>query len=131
MNSLGIRVLGLLSVALATTIVMAQTVPASDGAAVEISRKPVSEIPAQYRADAAKPRKPFAVRFTCPESGRLYVVFDNTQQTATIEAGNTTRYLKQVVSADGGRYANSDASYVFWVKGKRATINGQETCEAD
>lgn len=131
MNSLGIRVLGLLSIALATTIVMAQTVPASDGAAVEISRKPVSEIPAQYRADAAKPRKPFAVRFTCPESGRLYVVFDNTQQTATIEAGNTTRYLKQVVSADGGRYANSDASYVFWVKGKRATINGQETCEAD
>ena len=131
MNSLGIRVLGLLSVALATTIVMAQTLPASDGAAVEISRKPVSEIPAQYRADAAKPRKPFAVRFTCPESGRLYVVFDNTQQTATIEAGNTTRYLKQVVSADGGRYANSDASYVFWVKGKRATINGQETCEAD
>ena len=131
MNSLDIRVLGLLSIALATTIVMAQTVPASDGAAVEISRKPVSEIPAQYRADAAKPRKPFAVRFTCPESGRLYVVFDNTQQTATIEAGNTTRYLKQVVSADGGRYANSDASYVFWVKGKRATINGQETCEAD
>lgn len=131
MNSLGIRVLGLLSIALATTIVMAQTVPASDGAAVEISRKPVSEIPAQYRADAAKPRKPFAVRFTCPESGRLYVVFDNTQQTAMIEAGNTTRYLKQVVSADGGRYANSDASYVFWVKGKRATINGQETCEAD
>lgn len=131
MNSLGIRVLGLLSVALATTIVMAQTVPASDGAAVEISRKPVSEIPAQYRADAAKPRKPFAVRFTCPESGRLYVVFDNTQQTATVEAGNTTRYLKQVLSADGGRYSNSDGSYVFWVKGKRATINGQEICEAD
>ncbi len=131
MNSLGIRVLGLLSVALATTIVMAQTLPASDGAAVEISRKPVSEIPAQYRADAAKPRKPFAVRFTCPESGRLYVVFDNTQQTATVEAGNTTRYLKQVVSADGGRYSNSDGSYVFWVKGKRATINGQEICEAD
>lgn len=131
MNSLGIRVLGLLSIALATTIVMAQTVPASDGAAVEISRKPVSEIPAQYRADAAKPRKPFAVRFTCPESGRLYVVFDNTQQTATVEAGNTTRYLKQVLSADGGRYSNSDGSYVFWVKGKRATINGQEICEAD
>ena len=131
MNSLGIRVLGLLSVALATTIVMAQTLPASDGAAVEISRKPVSEIPAQYRADAAKPRKPFAVRFTCPESGRLYVVFDNTQQTATVEAGNTTRYLKQVVSADGGRYSNSDGSYVFWVKGKRASINGQEICEAD
>lgn len=131
MNSLGIRVLGLLSIALATTIVMAQTVPASDGAAVEISRKPVSEIPAQYRADAAKPRKPFAVRFTCPESGRLYVVFDNMQQTATVEAGNTTRYLKQVVSADGGRYANSDGAYVFWVKGKRATINGSEVCEAD
>lgn len=111
--------------------VKAQTATPLDGVAVEISRKPVSEIPAQYRADAAKPRKPFAVHFSCPESGRLYVVFDQAQQMATVEAGNTTRYLKQVVSADGGRYANSDGSYVFWVKGKRATINGQEVCEAD
>ena len=48
-----------------------------------------------------------------------------------VEMGQTTRYLRQVASADGGRYANSNESYVFWVKGKRATINGREVCEAD
>ena len=100
-------------------------------ASVEVKAVSVSEIPAQYRADAPKPRKPFAVRFSCPDTGRLYVVFNNAEQTATLEAGQTTRYLRQVPSADGGRYANSDESYVFWVKGKRGTINGKEVCEAD
>jgi membrane-bound inhibitor of C-type lysozyme len=98
---------------------------------VEIRQVTVNEIPPQYRATANKPRKPFAVRYTCPESGRLYVLFDNAEQTATVEMGQTTRYLRQAPSADGGRYANSDESYVFWVKGKRATINGREICEAD
>lgn len=123
---------GCLMLALAFPVAQAwaQTVAAPEGA-VEITAKSVSEIPAQYRASTAKPRKPFAVRFSCPEAGRLYVIFDQVQQTATVEAGNTTRYLKQVVSADGGRYSNSDGSYVFWVKGKRATINGSEVCEAD
>ena len=123
---------GCLMLALAFPVAQAwaQTVAAREGA-VEITAKSVSEIPAQYRASTAKPRKPFAVRFSCPEAGRLYVIFDQVQQTATVEAGNTTRYLKQVVSADGGRYSNSDGSYVFWVKGKRATINGSEVCEAD
>lgn len=114
-----------------SSFVFAQAGAVSGDAGVELVKKPVSEIPAQYRSDAAKPRKPFAVRYTCPESGRLYVVFDNAQQTATVEAGHTTRYLKQGLSADGGRYVNSNESYVFWVKGKRATINGQETCDAD
>lgn len=131
MNLLGMKISGLVSVALIAVPVMAQTASVPADAPVEVTRKPVSEIPAQYRADAAKPRKPFAVRYTCPESGRLYVIFDNAQQTATIESGNTTRYLKQGMSADGGRYINSDESYVFWVKGKRATINGKETCDAD
>lgn len=108
----------------------AQSGAAPEGT-VEMTPKSVSDIPAQYRAGTAKPRKPFAVRFSCPDAGRLYVVFDNAQQTATIESGNTTRYLKQAVSADGGRYTNSDESYVFWVKGKQATINGREVCEAD
>ena len=121
----------LLCAAVMVQPVVAQTaVPSSQGE-VEITRSKLSDIPPQYRADSPKPRKPFAVRYTCPESGRLYVVFDNAQQTATVEAGNTTRYLRQVVSADGGRYANSDESYVFWVKGNRATINARETCEAD
>ena len=119
------------------TPVMAQSAnpnavnPEGDMSRVEVQKTAVSDIPAQYRSEAARPRKPFTVRFTCPESGRLYVVFDNAQQTATIELGQTTRYLRQVPSADGGRYANSDESYVFWVKGKRATINGAEVCDAD
>lgn len=108
-----------------------ETATSADPERVEVITKPVNQIPAEYRSGADKPRKPFTVRYTCPDSGRLYVVFDNAQQTATIESGNTTRYLKQGVSADGGRYVNSNESYVFWVKGKRATINGQETCDAD
>ena len=104
--------------------------PGTD-AQVEVTRSKVSDIPSQYRSDAVKPRKPFAVRYTCPDAGRVYVVFDNAQQTAMLEMGNTTRYLKQGKSGSGARYVNSDESYVFWVKGKEATINGNETCVAD
>ncbi|WVH09654.1 MAG: hypothetical protein EoVTN8_1100 [Fluviibacter phosphoraccumulans EoVTN8] len=111
--------------------VLAQDLAAPTAGQVEISRTKVSDIPSQYRADAAKPRKPFAVRYTCPDAGRVYVVFDNAQQTATLEMGSTTRYLKQGVSGSGARYVNSDESYVFWVKGKETTINGRETCVAD
>lgn len=107
----------------------AQTSSGDDG--VQVARTPVAEIPAQYRADAAKPRKPFAVRYTCPDAGRLYVVFDNAAQTATIETESMNRYLRQAVSASGARYVNSDESYVFWVKGSKATINGKEVCDAD
>lgn len=128
----------LLSGMLALVLLSASTLVQASGSAdagqpgdIVVSKVPVSDIPPQYRSDAPRPRKPFAVRFTCPESGRLYVLFDNAQQTATLEFGQTTRYLRQVPSADGGRYANSDESYVFWVKGKRATINGAEVCDAD
>ena len=125
-----LKKLMLVGISLLPFAVTAQTQPSPpDG--IVLTPKPVSEIPAQYRADAVKPRKPFTVRFTCPDSGRLVVVFNNAERTATVEAGNTTRYLKQVPSADGGRYANSDESYVFWVKGQRATIGGSEVCEAD
>jgi len=40
--------------------------------------------------------------------------------------------LPQVVSADGGRYANSDME--FWIKGKEATLTRKgkrETCRTD
>lgn len=123
-----LSLLVLLSVPL---FVKAQEPAAPTAGQVEISRTKASDIPSQYRADALKPRKPFAVRYTCPDAGRVYVVFDNAQQTATLEMGNTTRYLKQGMSASGARYVNSDESYVFWVKGKEATINGRETCVAD
>lgn len=101
------------------------------GQEIEITHKPAAELPAQYKADVPKPRKPYTVRYTCSEAGRVYVIFDNAQQTATLEMGNTTRYLKQGISASGARYVNSDESYVFWIKGKDATINGRETCVAD
>lgn len=110
--------------------VYAQDVKTS-GSVIEITHKPAAELPAQYKADVPKPRKPYTVRYTCPEAGRVYVIFDNAQQTATLEMGNTTRYLKQGMSASGARYVNSDESYVFWIKGKEATINGRETCVAD
>lgn len=110
--------------------VYAQDVKTS-GSGIEITHKPAAELPAQYKADVPKPRKPYTVRYTCPEAGRVYVIFDNAQQTATLEIGNTTRYLKQGMSASGARYVNSDESYVFWIKGKEATINGRETCVAD
>lgn len=110
--------------------VYAQDVKTS-GSGIEITHKPAAELPAQYKADVPKPRKPYTVRYTCPEAGRVYVIFGNAQQTATLEMGNTTRYLKQGMSASGARYVNSDESYVFWIKGKEATINGRETCVAD
>ncbi len=125
------RLLMLLGVSFLPIGVMAQSSQNNTVAPVELRPTPVSEIPPQYRADAPRPRKPFIVRYTCPEAGRLYVTFDNAQQTASIESGNTTRYLRQGQSASGARYTNSDESYVFWVKGKQATINGRETCEAD
>jgi membrane-bound inhibitor of C-type lysozyme len=111
--------------------VMAQQTESHISTPVELRPTPVEAFPPQYRADAPRPRKPFIVRYTCSEGVRLYVTFDNAQQTATIEQGYTTRYLKQGLSASGARYVNSDESYVFWVKGKTATINGRETCEAD
>jgi membrane-bound inhibitor of C-type lysozyme len=121
----------LFSVLIWPLAVFAQSTSQPNASAIEMKPTPVNEIPAQYRADAPRPRKPFVVRYTCPESGRLFVTFDNAQQTATIESGNTTRYLKQGASGSGARYVNSDESYVFWLKGKSATINGRETCEAD
>lgn len=129
MKTNGVKFFVFIGLLLSSLPALAQE-PLSEGA-VEVTRKPISEIPAQYRADAPRPRKPYAVRFSCPESGRLYVVFDNAERTATIEMGQAIRYLRQVPSADGGRYANSDETYVFWVKGQRGTINGKEVCDAD
>ena len=116
---------------LASGLVHAQDSKPTGAVQVELKPTKVSDIPAQYRSDAAKPKKPFTVRYTCPDAGRVYVVFDNALQKATLERGNTTRYLKQGVSASGARYVNSDESYVFWVKGNEATINGREICVAD
>lgn len=116
---------------LAAGVVQAQDSQENSNEPVVVKHTKVSDIPAQYRSTAERPRKPFAVRYTCSDAGRIYVVFDNAQQTATLEMGNTTRYLKQGISASGARYVNSDESYVFWVKGKEATINGRETCVAD
>ena len=126
-----LKSLPLLLLVCVPVVAQAQEAAPSTAGQVEISRTKVSDIPSQYRSDALKPRKPFSVRYTCPDAGRVYVVFDNAQQTATLEMGNTTRYLKQGVSASGARYVNSDESYVFWVKGNEATINGRETCVAD
>ena len=39
----------------------------------------------------------------------------------TFENGNTMT-LNQTISADGGRYANSDESFIFWSKGNGAMV---------
>jgi membrane-bound inhibitor of C-type lysozyme len=41
------------------------------------------------------------------------------------DSSSTT--LKQTISADGGRYANSDGSFVFWNKGRGALILENDT----
>ena len=123
--------ISVLALCFAGACVTLSTAYAQQTQSVEVRPAPVSEIPPQYRADAPRPRKPYVVRYSCPESGRLFVTFDNAQQTATIESGNTTRYLRQALSASGARYVNSDESYVFWIKGKEAMVNGRETCVAD
>ena len=53
--------------------------------------------------------------------GRVALTFENGQ----------TVVLPQVMSADGGRYANSDVE--FWIKGREASLThsgNSETCSA-
>lgn len=74
-------------------------------------------------------------RFTCSDGSRLEAVFTGGES----EPGSVTlRFeqgpplgLPQVISADGGRYADGDVE--FWAKGKGGTLtrNGATvTCEA-
>lgn len=73
--------------------------------------------------------------YTCDGGTQLTAVFspvDATpgEVTLTIAGTPTALVLPQVLSADGGRYA--DANTEFWIKGEGATFTGSgksETCE--
>ncbi|HUD03973.1 MAG TPA: MliC family protein, partial [Candidatus Paceibacterota bacterium] len=55
-------------------------------------------------------------------------VFYGDKVTISLSDGRTMN-LPQTISADGGRYANTDDSFVFWNKGNTAFIteNGTTT----
>jgi len=73
--------------------------------------------------------------YSCDGGTRLKAVFSSpgaspAQVTLSI-SGASAIVLPQVMSADGGRYANQDVE--FWIKGNSATFthNGKvETCQA-
>ncbi|MFK8252000.1 MliC family protein [Ancylobacter terrae] len=81
------------------------------------------------------PAAAIEARFTCSDGGRLEAVFTGGESepgavTLRFEQGPPLR-LPQVISADGGRYADGDVE--FWVKGKGGTLtrNGATVkCEA-
>ena len=67
-------------------------------------------------------------RYTCKDGTKLTAAFVTTPGSVTLtRADGSALTLPQVVSADGGRYA--DASTEFWIKGQGAslTIAGKAT----
>jgi membrane-bound inhibitor of C-type lysozyme len=75
--------------------------------------------------------------YTCATSGAVKADFSEPgtmpgKVLLTFEATGTTMDLPQVVSADGGRYA--DDKVEFWIKGNEATLtrDGEgETCKTN
>ena len=72
-------------------------------------------------------------RYTCSDGSRLTARFSppNTAKGSVALTFGTGRELKlpQVLSADGGRYADADIE--FWIKGRSATLTMKgvkETC---
>ncbi len=66
--------------------------------------------------------------FTCSAGKSIQAVFLTTGAEVTLSDGRSEN-LTQAESADGGRYTNSDESFVFWTKGNGAfvTENGVTT----
>ena len=67
-----------------------------------------------------------SAEFSCDKSKSIRAVFMTNEAEITLSDGRTMN-LSQAVSADGGRYANSDESFVFWTKGKGAFVNENGT----
>jgi len=66
--------------------------------------------------------------FTCDAGKSLQAVFYDDKATVSLSDGRIMN-LPRTISADGGRYANTDDSFVFWNKGNTAFImeNGTTT----
>jgi membrane-bound inhibitor of C-type lysozyme len=81
----------------------------------------------------AAPALAAEARYTCSGGGKLTAKFSppgspKGEVALTFDTGRELN-LPQVMSADGGRYANGDIE--FWIKGRSATLtmNGvKETC---
>jgi membrane-bound inhibitor of C-type lysozyme len=82
---------------------------------------------------SATPALATEARYTCSDGSKLTANFsppDTAKGSVALTFG-TGRELKlpQVLSADGGRYANADIE--FWIKGRSATLTMKgvkETC---
>ena len=83
----------------------------------------------------ATPAVATEAHYTCSDGGKLTANFSppNSAKGAVALTFGTGRELKlpQVMSADGGRYADADIE--FWIKGQSATLTmkgAKETCSA-
>jgi membrane-bound inhibitor of C-type lysozyme len=67
--------------------------------------------------------------YVCPSGNDVKAAF-NSDSTVTVRTmtGNSM-HLNQTRSADGGRYANKEGSFVFWDKGRYAMITRTDTTE--
>ena len=61
------------------------------------------------------------VTFACDTSKTIRAIFKKNQVQLLLSDGRNLT-VPQAVSADGGRYANDDESFVFWTKGQGAFI---------
>lgn len=70
------------------------------------------------------------VSYSCENGKKVEAVYTKGQVRVTTNTG-TSITLPQTISADGGRYATANESFVFWSKGNDAfiqqTINGVST----
>ena len=77
---------------------------------------------------AQQPTDTITAVFTCEGNKSITAAFTQNSVHLQLSDGRTMS-LPQAISADGGRYANSDESFVFWNKGNGALIteNGTTT----
>jgi membrane-bound inhibitor of C-type lysozyme len=62
-----------------------------------------------------------SVNYTCTSGKKIEAVFMGNTVNLSLSDGRSENLL-QSISADGGRYTNSDESFVFWSKGNGAFI---------
>jgi membrane-bound inhibitor of C-type lysozyme len=97
------------------------------------SAKPFALLSAVATVAFGGPALATEARYTCSDGSRLAARFSppNTAKGSVALTFGTGRELKlpQVLSADGGRYADADIE--FWIKGRSATLTMKgvkETC---
>jgi membrane-bound inhibitor of C-type lysozyme len=69
------------------------------------------------------------VTYVCPSGNDVKAAFTSDSTVIARTMGGNMLHLKRTRSADGGRYANSDESFVLWDKGRYAMITHADTTE--